>query len=445
MQIGRRILNCAGTLVLCNIVFIWFIPPLPALLKIFLAVFSLLFFVWLNISPSKNRVALPRKLHRLGNGCELLYTAAICAGLQLGLYFALWRLALPFFVIGAWVANIIICFVVFYILLITGGVRVFVASTQLTLTHRIVFIALWLIPVANIITSIVILRVARREYRFLTKKCALNQSRKMQQICKTKYPIVLVHGIFFRDWQHLSYWGRIPKELEDNGAVIHYGHQQSSASVEESAEELKAQVLKVLEETGAERVNIIAHSKGGLDSRYAISQLGLGEYVASLTTINTPHSGCRFAKNALNAVPDNIVDFVSAQYNKIFSALGDDQPDFFSGVSDLTDEKCAQLNSQMPDCEGVLYQSFGSKMQTTRSASFPLNLGHSIIHPLDGDNDGLVAIPSMPWGNFTMIENKSRRGISHADMIDLTKKDIPGFDVCELYVGIVSGLREQGL
>ena len=50
--------------------------------------------------------------------------------------------------------------------------------------------------------------------------------------------------------------------------------------------------MQVLAETGAEKVNIIAHSKGGLDSRYAISCLGMDKYVATLTTINTPHYGC---------------------------------------------------------------------------------------------------------------------------------------------------------
>src|SRR5207249_8887306 len=42
-------------------------------------------------------------------------------------------------------------------------------------------------------------------------------------------------------------------------------------------------------------VNIVAHSMGGLDARYAISQLGLGGRVASLITIGTPHLGTPLA------------------------------------------------------------------------------------------------------------------------------------------------------
>ena len=37
-----------------------------------------------------------------------------------------------------------------------------------------------------------------------------------------------------------------------------------------------------------------------------------------------------------------------------------------------------------------------------------------------------------------------RRGISHGDVIDLMREDIPGFDVREFYVGLVRGLKEKG-
>ena len=62
-----------------------------------------------------------------------------------------------------------------------------------------------------------------------------------------------------------------------------------------------------MQKTGCGKVNIIAHSKGGLDSRYAISKLGSDKYVASLTTINTPHHGCLFAEYLLNTAPEKFV------------------------------------------------------------------------------------------------------------------------------------------
>ena len=95
----------------------------------------------------------------------------------------------------------------------------------------------------------------------------------------------MVHGVFFRDFKYFNYWGRVPKELERNGAVIFYGNHQSAASVKDSAQELATRILEITGETGCGKVNIIAHSKGGLDSRYAISLLGMEPYVATLTTI----------------------------------------------------------------------------------------------------------------------------------------------------------------
>ena len=64
----------------------------------------------------------------------------------------------------------------------------------------------------------------------------------------------------------------------------------------------------------------------------------------------------------------------------------------------------------------------------------------------DGENDGLVGVDSFEWGDsLTMLRNEGvKRGISHADMIDLNRENIKGMDVREFYVQLVSGLREKG-
>ena len=51
-------------------------------------------------------------------------------------------------------------------------------------------------------------KAARSEYYFEQAKLDLDAARKENEICKTKYPILMVHGIFFRDWQVINYWGR---------------------------------------------------------------------------------------------------------------------------------------------------------------------------------------------------------------------------------------------
>ena len=63
----------------------------------------------------------------------------------------------------------------------------------------------------------------------------------------------------------------------------------------------------------------------------------------------------------------------------------------------------------------------------------------------DGANDGLVGEESFKWGDkYTFLEPKGDRGISHADMIDLNRENLPDFDVREFYVKLVSDLKNKG-
>lgn len=108
-------------------------------------------------------------------------------------------------------------------------------------------------------------------------------------LVRTRYPVVFVHGfgtaalmarrgMFYEIAMHLRQhlvWAFCPN-------VTPYG------TIEQRAREWKARIERILEITGAERVNLIAHSMGGLDSRYAITKLNLGPRVATLTTVATP-------------------------------------------------------------------------------------------------------------------------------------------------------------
>ena len=68
--------------------------------------------------------------------------------------------------------------------------------------------------------------------------------------------------------------------------------------------------------------------------------------------------------------------FVDRKYNKLFTALGDKDPSFLDGVYDLTYKNCSELNASTPDSQLVSYRSVMSKMNSIRSAGFPLNIGY---------------------------------------------------------------------
>lgn len=256
----------------------------------------------------------------------------------------------------------------------------------------------------------------------------------------------MVHGVFFRDFEHLNYWGRIPAELTENGAKIYYGNHNSAAAVRDSAKELEARISQIVEETGCEKVNVIAHSKGGLDTRAAIALTSAGDYIASLTTINTPHRGCEFADYLLENIPEAQQKAIEKAYNAGAEKLGDTNPDFMAAVHDLTSTNCAEFNEEAKDAPGIYYQSFGSKLNRPSSGRFPLNLSYLLVKRFDGPNDGLVGEKSFTWGeDYQFLTVKGKRGISHGDVIDLNREDIPGFDVREFYVQLVSKLKERGL
>jgi len=439
----KRAVNYSLLLMVLNFIIMFNSKVLPLPAAICAVIFLTVFFFAFNIIPYRDKLA-PARLTVLRGGYELALAAIICFMLEIPLYIIVLakRFSLPVLII-----NAVICLILLAILLINGVVRIFAVSTQLGFARRAALLLLWWVPVINIILLNQFLQISSSEYEFTFKKYRINKNRRRDALCKTRYPLLMVHGIFFRDWEHFNYWGRIAGELTDNGATIFYGDQQSSASVEKSADELKNRILEIIKETGCEKVNIIAHSKGGLDSRYAVSCLGMGEYVASLTTINTPHYGCNYIGALMEKISGKTLSSINKSYKALFTILGDANPDFLTGLKELTDANCAALNEKMPDVPGVLYQSVASKMRFSSSAIFPLNLGHSIIKRFGGgDNDGLVCVQSMVWGDFLGVcKPKGLKGISHGDMIDLTRKDILGFDVCEFYVDLVNRLKIKGL
>ena len=392
------------------------------------------------------RKKLTVRLQALSGGYELILVTGISAVAEVVflIWFGTQRLS-NWGEVVIFLFNILVAVILGFLMTLNGFLRIIAASTQISLLKRLAWLLLWWVPVLNLWLTFSICHKVRMEYEFELSKIELNEVRRENELCRTRYPVVLVHGVFFRDWQFFNYWGRIPKELIRNGCTVYYGKQQSAASVETSALELKERVLEIIRKTGCEKVNLIAHSKGGLDSRYAISCLGLAPYVASLTTINTPHQGCCWVDQVLTRCPKKLLSFVSAKYNRLFSKLGDASPDFQSAVYDLTHDHCSLINAKAVDCPGILYQSVMSRMSSPLSDGIPCNIGYLLVKHCEGVNDGLVCAGSAIWGKFLgYLETPGRRGISHGDMIDLRRENIRDFDVREFYVKLVKELKEQG-
>ena len=333
----------------------------------------------------------------------------------------------------------------YLVLIANGAVSLYVTSGQLGIKWRALGIFLAIVPIVNLIVLGKMVAKVLREVDFEIMREERNRARADDKVAATKYPLLLVHGIFMRDWPLFNYWGRIPEELERNGARIYYGEHQSARPVSESAKELADRIRWVVTKTGCGKVNIIAHSKGGLDCRYAIRYYGIADLVASLTTVNSPHRGCRFAEHLLRTSPRWLKRNVERVYNKSFAFLGDKTPDFMAGVRDLTPSACEKRDSELGTPEGIFCQSIGSVQRRGHSGRFPMNISMPYVKRFDGENDGLVGTHSFAFGErLIMIETTGRRGISHLDVVDLNREDVKGFDVREFYVGLVSDLKSRG-
>lgn len=329
-------------------------------------------------------------------------------------------------------------------LLANGTLRLLLTCYRLGILRRILIaVTLW-IPVVNLFLMHYICKKATEEY---VGECCRFDNRMMRTdnlSCRTRYPIILLHGIGFRDLKHLNYWGRIPRELTKNGAVIYYGHQEAWGTIERNGAMIRDKINEVLAQTGCDKVNIIAHSKGGLDARYTISGLGMASKVASLSTVSTPHMGSELIA-VLNKLPDGMYRHIASAFDKTFARIGDQEPNCYAASKQLSPELCQAFNQKYPNAPEVYYQSYASVMKTF-SADSLLSIPHLLMRLAGaGENDGLVTKSSATWGEFRgTFVSSGRRGISHGDMIDLKREDYRGFDVLEEYIKIVQDLKKKG-
>lgn len=441
-----QLIRCILLLTLCNCVGLWALVKSVPLKIILIIALAIHYMVFLFLPQFKDRTEkITPTLTRLKNGACILGYSRVMMWLELAAIIA-FALCTEFTLVRQ-IINAVTAYLLILIMSIAGILRVATSSKQVKPYMYLLLFFTWYIPVINSLVLRKFFKTSRSEYRFEQAKLDLDDMRTEKRICQTKYPILMVHGIFFRDWQIFNYWGRIPKELVRNGAQVFYAHQQSANTIEYSAQEIAVSIREIIETTGAQKVNIIAHSKGGLDSRYAISKLGMDKYVASLTTINTPHRGCKWVDKVLKSAPKSFADMLDRKYNSLFTKLGDKDPHFLLGVNALTYASCERFNELTPNMPGVKYHSIMSRMSTPLSAGFPLNMGYFFCKPYDKNgNDGLVCVESGLYGESTsLIPDTKRRGISHGDVIDLMRENIDGFDVREFYVELVQKLKEQGL
>ncbi|KAL7413433.1 Alpha/Beta hydrolase protein [Mrakia frigida] len=105
-----------------------------------------------------------------------------------------------------------------------------------------------------------------------------------------KHTVVLCHGLYgYGVKGQIHYWANVQEVMKECGVDLLVVEVPSTGSIEERGVALH----KTLEEqVPGKKINIVAHSMGGLDARYLITHIKDRSYdVLSLTSIATPHRG----------------------------------------------------------------------------------------------------------------------------------------------------------
>ena len=206
---------------------------------------------------------------------------------------------------------------------------------------------------------------------------------------KLRAPIVLVHGLLGFDrlqlfgWTIADYFPGIPEFLSAAGNRVLVARVSTTAGIADRAGQLKAFLDRAVP---GEPVHLIAHSMGGLDSRYLISCLGMAPGVLTLTTVGTPHRGSTFADWGLQRM-----EYVGKLF---FDAIGIPVQAFY----DLTTSKCRAFNESVPDAPKVRYFSIAGRCDDERVTPTWHMVSRPIVTQKEGPNDGIVSVASATYG-----------------------------------------------
>jgi triacylglycerol lipase len=285
--------------------------------------------------------------------------------------------------------------------------------------------------------------------------------------CQTKYPIVLVHGLSFKDKNLLgiNYWWGIPGELKKNGATVYVSNQDTFNGIAEAAQTLASElgVQFALHPTW-KKVNLIAHSMGPLESRYMISNLSIPgkgaakNYVASMSSISGTHRGSEIADviwalyKGIPVIGEIGAAIISAGVNAFADIFyyAEGNQDCMKALYNLTTDYVKTVfNPSTPDASGVMYQSWGGKMNYIGTTPEQLMMGPTwlLMKAMGaGDNDGMVSIASSKWGTWrgAMTTSILYHGVSHLNEVGHLMGMTGGFDAPGFYVKVVKELKTKG-
>ena len=216
---------------------------------------------------------------------------------------------------------------------------------------------------------------------------------------KTKYPIVLAHGLggFDELFGVYEYWFGIPDALRDGGATVFVTEVSQLNSTEARGEQLIDQIEHIVAITGKPKVNLIGHSHGGLDVRYVAAVRP--DLVASVSTVGSPHKGAELAtflraNVQSGSFTESVLAYFANSLGMVLGLLtGNTNPSNAIGALDaLTAAGLAQFNAHYP--QGVPTTSCGSGAASVNGIRYYSWSGTGILTNALDVSDAALALTS---------------------------------------------------
>lgn len=285
-------------------------------------------------------------------------------------------------------------------------------------------------------------RIARRA-EALARRAVELEPMPQPPIRPTRYPVVLLHG--FGALANTMQGGILHAEamaLRSHGVWAYAPHVDPYGTLDVRASAWARRLGIVLDETGAEKVNLVAFSSGGLDARVLATERDWADRIASLVTLSTPHRGTALADYVLRQ-PDMLRAFAVGVMDTLGRAAYETAPpEAEEAVAELAPEAVAARFDPGATIPGVWCASFTSRAGKGTDVPMypPLVVPNRILYGLAGRNDGIVPTASMAWG-----EDLGCIDADHARQIGLKVPGTRGHDSKAFFLELAETLRTRGL
>ena len=285
------------------------------------------------------------------------------------------------------------------------------------------------------------------------------------------YPFVFMHGMAgFAQLDlgvtDITYYDGVVEDLTKRGEQVFVTIVPPYDTSEARALELAKQIDQILARTGKAKVNLIAHSQGGLDARVIASPngLGYGDRIATVTTIATPHHGSKVADTVLG-ITNNLPDVVNQVTNDFLHLLEkssyelSSDPHLQAQIQEMSEKNMKDVfNPTYVDDARISYASYagrtnlrsgngvcdGGKIPNVPGvvdAAQPLLSGTAIFLEQGNQtvNDGLVSVESAKWGTFMQCV-----AADHLKEVGQVGALASNFDHLQFYRDVTARVRANG-